>query len=137
VSQRWYVHKLVDSGGLLTGKGYRYIYNVHSGMVIDVADASTAFTGLVQVPAEAAAKRRTSCGTRLSAALPEPVQKLPCRRDEWLGRPSYRGRLTAGSKQGTRFNVRAAAPTNVSRLVRRNSWRLRVRETSGFHPLVE
>jgi hypothetical protein len=81
VSQRWDVHKLVDSG-LLTGTGYRYFYNVHSGMVIDVADASTTFTGLVQVPAEAAAKRRTNCGTRLSAALPEPVQQLPCRRDE-------------------------------------------------------
>jgi hypothetical protein len=49
VSQQWYVHKLADSG-LLTGKGYRYIYNVHSGLVVDVANASPTPTGLVQFP---------------------------------------------------------------------------------------
>lgn len=48
-SQRWYTHKLADSG-LLTGKGYRYIYNQHSGLVIDVANASQSPIGLVQFP---------------------------------------------------------------------------------------
>ena len=46
-SQRWYTHKVADFG-LLTGKGYRYIYNLHSGLVIDVANASQAPEVLVQ-----------------------------------------------------------------------------------------
>lgn len=48
-SQRWYTHKVADFG-LLTGKGYRYIFNVHSGLVIDVANASQAPEVLVQFP---------------------------------------------------------------------------------------
>ena len=48
-SQRWYTHKVADFG-LLTGKGYRYIYNLHSGLVIDVANASTSPEVLVQFP---------------------------------------------------------------------------------------
>ena len=39
VSHQWYTHKLADVG-LLTGKGYRYIYNRNSGKVIDVGSSS-------------------------------------------------------------------------------------------------
>jgi hypothetical protein len=49
VSQQWYTHKVADFG-LLTGKGYRYIYNRHSGLVIDVANASQSPAVLVQFP---------------------------------------------------------------------------------------
>lgn len=38
-SQKWYMHKAADVG-MLTGKGYRYIFNKHSGLVVDVANAS-------------------------------------------------------------------------------------------------
>ncbi len=38
-SQQWYTHKLADVG-LLTPKGYRFVYNKNSGMVIDVGFAS-------------------------------------------------------------------------------------------------
>ena len=40
-SQRWFMHKVADKG-LLTGKGYRWVFNRNSGMVIDIANASTA-----------------------------------------------------------------------------------------------
>ncbi len=40
-SQRWYMHKLADKG-LLTGKGYRWVFNRNSGLVIDIGNASTA-----------------------------------------------------------------------------------------------
>ena len=42
-------HKVADFG-LLTGKGYHYIPNLHSGLVIDVANASQAPEVLVQFP---------------------------------------------------------------------------------------
>jgi|SRR6478609_839448 hypothetical protein len=40
-SQRWYMHKLADKG-LLTPKGYRWIFNRNSGLVVDIGNASTA-----------------------------------------------------------------------------------------------
>lgn len=52
ISQRWYVHKLADDG-LLTGKGYRYIFNDFSEQVLDVAGASTSVGApIVQFPAK-------------------------------------------------------------------------------------
>ncbi len=52
ISQRWYVHKQADDG-LLTGKGYRFIFNDWSELVLDVSGASTSVGApIIQWPAK-------------------------------------------------------------------------------------